>query len=367
MILYIILLFIVGLCCIYSNSNRRKEIVCSFLLIMILMLLCGLRGINCGTDNVNYLYIFRTHNFESFEYGFIASYLLIPNFQLWLFLYALFTYVILFYQLKKETLYMCLGVLIYIISTTRFFPESFNIIRQALAASIMLWAFICWKHSRKLNAFFGVIFAMLFHTSSIIAIPFFFLKYIKFPFWLCAGFVVLTLILGMMHIVNDVLQLFILGIAEFSSFDSTADLATKYASYGGDTSFLNAKAMFINTVPISGMALLTYPFKIDAKKAYGFYYNIFLFATLIGNIFIPAMVYGFRLVFSLQIVQVLVLPLAYQYYNRLGRQFLVIYLILLSVVYIYYLYLLPFVGIRTIIPYQFIEEIQFVINSLVCR
>lgn len=365
MALYILLLLITVLGCIYSGNNKKREIICSAIIISILLILCGLRGINCGTDNINYLRIFTTHDFESFEYGFIASYFLIPNFQLWLFLYAAFTYMILFFQLKKETTYMCLGILIYMISTTKFFPETFNIIRQALAASIMLWAFISWKNSKKLETFIAIAIATLFHTSSIIALPFLLLKYIRLPYWLCVTAVIITVGLGMTHIINDTLQLFALGITEFNSSDSTAELAAKYASYGNDTSFQNANAMLLNTVPITGMAILTYPFSKDAKNAYGFYYNIFILATIIGNIFIPAMVYGFRLVFSLQIVQVLVLPLAYQYYNKLGRQLITCYLILLSIVYLYYLHLLSIVGIRSIIPYKFIDDIQFVLDSFI--
>lgn len=364
MVVYIVIWALTTGCCLYAGTNRKKEVVCSFVLLFVMMMMCGLRGLECGTDNINYLRIFQTQYYDSpLEVGFIASYKLVPNFQLWLFLYALFSYAILFCQLKKETVYCCLGVLIYMISTTKFFPESFNIIRQVLAASIMLWAFVAWQHSKKAQALLGIVIATAFHTSSVIALPFFLLKYMRFPFWLAASGLVFTVALGMAHVINDVLQLFALGFSEFNSADATADIAAKYSSYGGDTSFLNAKAMLTNTVPITAMALLTYPFSAKAKEAYGFYYNVFFVTTMIGNIFIPAMVYGFRLVFSLQIVQVLVLPLAYQHHKKAGRQLLVCYLLFLSVVYFYYLYTLTFVGVRTIVPFRFIDDIQFVLDS----
>lgn len=364
MIFYLILLLFTVLCCVYANGNKRKEIVCAGLLLVTLGTLCGLRGLDCGTDNINYYSIFKYKDYDSLEYAFIGSLYIISNFQIWLFCYAMATYMILFFQLKKETKYMCLGVLIFMISTSKFFPESFNVIRQSIAASLMLWAFVNWNHCKRLDAFIAIFIAALFHTSSIIALPFFLLKKISIPFSICLVSLILTLILGMLHIFNDTLQLFALGFTDYNSADSVADVVNKYSSYGNGTSYLNAKAMLTNTFPITAMALLTYPFSKEAKNKYGFYYNIFWIATLIGNVFIPAMVYGFRIVFSLQIVQLLVLPLAYQYGKRHIRQLIICYLILLSIVYLHYLYLLPIVGIRPIIPYKFFSDLQFIIDAI---
>ena len=364
MIFYLLLLLFTVLCCVYANGNKRREIICAGFLLVVLGTLCGLRGLNCGTDNINYYSIFKYKDYDSFEYAFIGSLHIVSDFQIWLFCYAMVTYMILYFQLKKETKYMCLGILIFMISTTKFFPESFNIIRQSIAASIMLWAFVSWNHSKRLESFGAILIAVLFHTSSIIALPFFLVKSVRIPFVICLISLVLTLVLGMRHILNDTLQLFALGFTDYNSADSVADVVNKYSSYGNGTSYLNANAMLINTFPITAMALLTYPFSEKAKDKYGFYYNIFWIATLIGNIFIPAMVYGFRIVFSLQIVQVLVLPLAYQYNKRVVRQLLVCYLGCLSIVYLYYLYLLPVVGIRPIVPYKFFSDLQFIIDAI---
>lgn len=364
MIFYLILLLFTVLCCVYANGNKRKEIICAGLLLVTLGTFCGLRGLDCGTDNINYYSIFKYKDYDSLEYAFISSLYIISNFQIWLFCYAMATYMILFFQLKKETKYMCLGVLIFMISTSKFFPESFNVIRQSIAASLMLWAFVNWNHCKRLEAFMAIFLAVLFHTSSIIALPFFLLKKISIPFSICLVSLILTLILGMRHILNDTLQLFALGFSDYNSADSVADVVNKYASYGNDTSYLNANAMLVNTFPITTMALLTYPFSPVAKEKYGFYYNIFWIATLIGNLFIPAMEYGFRIVFSLQIVQVLVLPLSYQYNKKAGRQLLVGYLGCLAIVYLYYLYLLPRVGIRPIVPYRFNSDLQFIVDAI---
>lgn len=362
---YIILLFAVVLLCIGAGKNKKRQVICSAIILGIMATMCALRGINCGTDNINYLQIFTQKEYSSLEIGFIASYYIFPNFQLWLSAFAIATYSILFFQLKKETLYMCMGVLIFMISTSKFFPESFNVIRQSLAASLILWSFISWQHSKKSQAFLGILTAMLFHTSSIIALPFFLLKKIKFPYWICAVGVILTVILGMRHIINETLQLFVIGATEYNSNDNLTDIANKYSSYGYNESEANAKGMLVNTFPISAMVLITYPWSKEAKEKFGFYYNIFFIATIIGNIFIPAMQYGFRLVFSIQIVQVLVLPLAYQYSKKVWRQLIICYLAVLSIIYLYYIYLLPISGIRSIVPYRFMDDLQVVINALI--
>lgn len=364
MVLYFSLLILTELCCVYANGNKRREIICTALLLIILCSLCGLRGLECGTDNINYYSIFKYKNYDSFEYAFIGSLYVIPYFQLWLFSYAFITYSIIFFQLKKETKYMCLGVLIFMISTSKFFPETFNVIRQAIAASIILWAFVSWNHSKHTQAFFAIIIASLFHTSSIIAVPLFFLKKVRVPYYICVVTLLATVVLGMRHILNDTLQLFALGFTDYNPADAVADVVNKYSSYGSGTTYLNANAMLINTFPITVMGLLTYPFSEESKEKYGFYYNIFWIATLIGNLFIPAMEYGFRVVFSLQIVQVLVLPLAYQYSKRIMRQLQICYLGILSIVYLYYLHLLPVVGIRPIVPYKFYSDLQFIIDAI---
>lgn len=365
MLLYILLLLITVLACIGAGKNRYKEVICGALLIGLLATLCGLRGMDCGTDNINYYRLFTYKSYNGLEYAFKLSLDITPNFQLLLILYAFATYIILFFQLKKETIYICLGILVYMISTTKFFPESFNIIRQSLAASLMLWAFVSWNHSKRLETFLALLLAIMFHTSSAIAFPFLLLKKLRLPYYICALAVVVTVILGMSHIFNESLQLFALGAADYNSADSLADMANKYSSYGSGTSLLNSNAMFLSTVPITGIALITYPFSEEAKMKYGFYYNIFIFATILGNIFIPAMVYGFRIVFSLQIVQVLVIPLAFQFYRKkIEKQLIICSLILLSLIYLYYLKLLPVVGVRSIVPYQFFSDLQFIVDKI---
>lgn len=364
MLIYIFLLFLTVLCCIYSGNSKLKNTYCAFILLMIFAFLCGLRGINCGTDNINYLGIFNTqHHQAEYEYGFIWSYKLIKNFNFWLFLYSFFTYTILFFQLKKECRFICLGVLLYLVSTTRFFPESFNIIRQSLAASLLLWSFIAWNKNEKTQAFVALILATLFHTSTLIALPFYLLKYVKISYSISVMGLCITAILGMSHLINEVLQIFVLGMSVYDGSDATMDMVNKYASYGNDTSYSTAKAMLTNTIPITIMALLTYPKSSIRYEKYGFYYNVFAITTMIGNIFIPSMVYGFRLVFSLQIVQILVFPLAYQYSNKIRRQYLVALIVLISLIFIYYLYLIPNAGVRTIVPYKMIDDFQIVLDS----
>lgn len=366
MLLYIFLVTLTIISCLICNGKRKREIIISFFLLFFLAIMCGLRGLNCGTDNINYLHIFKYKDYDtSTEYGFVSSFYLIRNFHLWLFLYAIATYALIFKILKDEVNYMTLGILIFIVSTSKFFPETFNVIRQALAAPLILLGFINWNKDKKLKAVGFILLAMLFHTSSVIAFPFLLLRKVHFNFWIVVPALIITYVLGARHIINDTLQLFTFGLSAFSNSESIGEIAQKYSTYGTQDVRTNANAMLMNTLPICLLCALSYPFSRQAKDRYSFYYSIFFITTLIGNLFIPAMEYGFRLVFSLQFIQIIVVPLAYQYSNKIRRQMFWGLFVLLSLIFLYYMKLSMVIGIRPPIPYKMIDDFQIVIDSFI--
>lgn len=364
MLIYVMLLALTVLGCIYAGDNRKREIEIGFAITCFCLVLCGLRGLYCGTDNINYLFRFNSgYHPSQYEVGFLASMKIIRNFHLWLFLYAAATYLIFFFQIKKETRYICIALLIYIISPSNFFSETFNIIRQALAASLMLWSFVSWNSNKRLEALFALLIAMTFHASSVIALPLLFLKNLRIPFCICIVGLVGTLILGAKNMTNQMLQLFTLGLEQYSFSDTTTQLADKYAAYGQSSFSYNLTGILATTFPITCLAILSYPFSEESKRKYGMYYNIFVVATMLGNVFIPAMQYGFRLVYSLQIVQPLVVAMAYQYGTPKIRQLFRWLFWGIALIWLYVMSNLPSKGIHPIVPYKFIDDIQFVIDS----
>ena len=321
-------------------------------------LLCGLRGDTVGTDTFNYLSPFSSSKQigRTSELLFYLTYRLVPFPHLWLFLTACLIYVPLFGIVKKETYYAAVAVLIYMISVTKFFPESFNIIRQSIAASFILACFVDWAAERKKRSLLFLLIAVLFHNSSVIALPFLWLKNIRFrPAVVWTG-VIATFLIGLSQMFNEVIGLFILGMDAVAGDGSAiGDTLSTYAAYGSNGTTFNTNFIVGNTLPLSMMCLLTTPTS-RTDRSDVFYFNIMFVTTLIANIMIAATQYGFRLVFSLYIVQILVVANAYCYKNRIGRQLLTLFIGMLGLLYVYYLYGLSrgIAGdLDTIIPYRF--------------
>ena len=358
MSLYVFLLILCAGGCIWAGRDKLRQQSVAWFVLAAMLLLCGLRGDTVGTDTFNYLSPFSSSKQigRTSELLFYLTYRLVPFPHLWLFLTACLIYVPLFGIVKKETYYAAEAVLIYMISVTKFFPESFNIIRQSIAASFILACFVDWAAERKKRSLLFLLIAVLFHNSSVIALPFLWLKNIRFrPAVVWTG-VIATFLIGLSQMFNEVIGLFILGMDAVAGDGSAiGDTLSTYAAYGSNGTTFNTNFIVGNTLPLSMMCLLTTPTS-RTDRSDVFYFNIMFVTTLIANIMIAATQYGFRLVFSLYIVQILVVANAYCYKNRIGRQLLTLFIGMLGLLYVYYLYGLSrgIAGdLDTIIPYRF--------------
>lgn len=356
--IYLVLLILCVFGCIWASHDTDKQRFIAGVMSMIMLFLCGLRGTTVGTDTHNYLEVFRSsaHIGRSAEFLFVLTYKLIPFPHLWLFFTSCLIYIPLWKVIKKATPYPAVAILIYMISTTKFFPESFNIIRQAIAASFILACFVDWGAERYKRSLLFLIIAVMFHNSSIIVLPFLLLKNIKIrPIIVWIG-VSVTFFVGLSQVFQDIVSLLILGLETVSGDGTLNETLSVYATYGSNGTTFNINYILGNTLPLSMMCLLTLPPRHTARKQDHFYFNILYVTTLIANIIIASTQYGFRVVFSLYIIQILVVANAFCYKNKIGRQILTVFLIFLGLLYIYYLYGLSQKtagNIHTIIPYQF--------------
>ena len=173
-----ILLFLCALVetAVYKNFINRKSInavLFSFLTVFAIFFI-GFRE-NCGFDYYNYNYIFDEFSTDfwvqnavlmgvEFGYAFINHYL--PDFRTVLVLMALFT---VFFQFKFIYKYSPLPFLsVFLLLGVAFYPSLMGQYRQALAISIICWAFV----NRDNKAFFFtlVVIAALFHTSALLSV-----------------------------------------------------------------------------------------------------------------------------------------------------------------------------------------------------
>ncbi|WP_430074640.1 EpsG family protein [Priestia aryabhattai] len=162
-----------------SLINSKFNRVFYFLLWFILLLVAGLRY-NVGTDYLNYERAYNNSDFWFSEIGFIwiskvMKYLGFSS-QLYFFAIALLIQVLVFKSLKKYTENSRVFYLsIFFFITLYYFNHSMNTLRQFIAIGIFMLNVenIIKRNFLKYNFFFIV--AFLFHTSSIVFYPLYFL------------------------------------------------------------------------------------------------------------------------------------------------------------------------------------------------
>ena len=355
MAVYFIIFFLNLIFCVIGYHYKWLDKAGAFIMTMIMFLLCGLRSVECGTDTINYYHIFSYNaqfNEQRLEPLFILLRNSISEFQIFLIIFAFGTYAILYYVVQKEVRYCSIAILIFMISTTKFFPESFNIIRQSLAASIILWGFTEWNKNRisnKIKTLILFVIATLFHYSSFVAFLFLIVGNVKFNKTVTYIIIIVTLILGIFGITRNIVQNFIVHIGE-SNINS---LVTHYVNYGYRVdNLMHFSSLILWLIPLSYFAITCYPITKMARMKYGYYYNVFFIATIVGNLLIPALDWGLRLIFSVMIIQVIVIPDAIRYAARKQRFLIFSAIMLCSISYLFYIYHLQYNIVTSIVPYE---------------
>ena len=181
MIIYIVLLFALlwGLV-----LPKKMQVRYSFAIFMVMMLVCGLRSEIVGTDTERY-FLFFSGSQTNDRYGFF--YEAIRDINLYfggspsvaLTFIAMLTYIPLFYILKKNSPILIISIIIYTISLSQFYLETFNIARQSLAIVFVLFAVCIFvekqpRRNRILSVIICLLLALIAHKMTIIAWPFFF-------------------------------------------------------------------------------------------------------------------------------------------------------------------------------------------------
>lgn len=334
------------------RNKKTLNIVCVIAFSLIMCLMCCFRDLECGTDTLNYYLIYKNDPDNPLrEPLYVLSMLLTEDFRSFLIFYAALTYILLGYEIIKEVKLGCFAILIFMVSPNKFFPESFNIIRQSLAGVLILYAFIQWNKQNRLKTFISIVCAIGIHYSSIIAVPFLFIKKMPLRFPIAVGGVLLSLIIGMCFGGERLLAFFSQSLSMLN-LDYMMLLASKIDSYQNNVETSSFTYNLSILIPLCLICIFSYPFNAKAKSEYGYYYKIFFLITILANIIIPTMAYGFRFVFSVEYIQLLVIPKAYQLSSYRIRQAILCICGLMILVYLHYLYNMPTYAIRGIVPYK---------------
>ena len=352
MVIYFFLFTLNIIACLVGYNNNKLDKASSLCIIILMWALCSLRSTNCGTDTINYYRIFF-FNPEASDMRLEPLFLLIrnsfSNFQLFLTFFAIITYGITYYICAKEVRYTALAILIFMISPTKFFPESFNIIRQSAAAAFILWGFVQWnKHKIKYTLLLFSI-AVTLHYSSIIAFLFLIVTRNQIKFKIALIGVLTTLVLGISGITTLTIQKFVIALGEANIHP----IITVYARYGlriNNTMHFSSLVLWL--VPLSLFAITCYPKSQSAHNKYQYFYNVFLIGVILGNLFIPPMDSGIRFVFSIMVTQLIVVPAALKYSGRKQKKLIVLSIMICAMSYLFYIYHLQYFPETSIVPYQ---------------
>lgn len=189
---YIVVCIIGGAVVDNDNTNFSRQSKRNFAIIIgsIIFLLGALRHKYVGTDTAGYVEYFIpqaiNHSYiQIFEnsrdpifYMFVKSiYSFINNIQFVLaviaFLYAFFISATL-YRYSKNIVLSFIILLVF-----RYFPFSFNVLRQGLAFAIVFYSTRFIFEKKFTNYFITIILASLAHTSAIFVLPLYFVQYIR--------------------------------------------------------------------------------------------------------------------------------------------------------------------------------------------
>lgn len=174
---------------IEKTSNKKNMILLSFFLLVFLSFISGVRSINLGFDAKVYINnvfnnISRSTSFSNFmelsslESGFsILSYILFkinPNINFMLFGYSFITtlFIMLFALREKEKISFTNVMAVYYLTI---YLHSFNLIRQCISISIILYAFSLFKDKKYKSSIFWIIVSLFIHDSAIFSLPLFIL------------------------------------------------------------------------------------------------------------------------------------------------------------------------------------------------
>lgn len=181
--IYIFLFLFLSVCSLIPN--KRKELF--VFIFLFLTCISGVRGIDVGVDNRQYLQIFNAISAGSnysIEPGWVflnkLSSLLSNNYLYFLTIVSIFTLFPVFFVVNKCSPYIYLSIFIFY--ALHLYCGGFNIMRQYLGVSIVLLAYYNLKNGKNKKAFLIWLLSCSFHYSCFLAIIVFFHKKIQMSF-----------------------------------------------------------------------------------------------------------------------------------------------------------------------------------------
>ena len=189
------------------NRNNKKDvklingIICA-VAAMVLIIIAACRGINVGYDTINYesYFSFKQQNPTSIVYeplfeffNWLVVYLKLP-FNFLLLICSAFFIIALAVAIYKYSPNVAFSWFLFV--ALGFFGNTFNAIRQYLAAAVFIFSLRYILKGKFISYLLCCLIAFYFHSSAIVLIPIYFIKYFKLNKWTIAITLVGTFLVG---------------------------------------------------------------------------------------------------------------------------------------------------------------------------
>lgn len=333
-----------------ANKNMRKAIAC--LSIIVPATFAGLRyGI--GTD---YFVTYKPYydylagngslllvNRDSLDFGYYLLNVLViklgGNFQLVLFLASVIT----FYALRKAILpykeKISLGLATFVFMLM-YYQASFNIVRQMMAATIVLYAFQFIIKREPKHFVFWVFIAALFHKTAIVA----------FPFYLFSNVVIRKRYKLLIVAFYVVFFYAVFNFDRFTGLLNYIDSSGYYSNYLRKvSSFSFSVGLLIRTVPYIVSVLLMWK-RIQGDRILGVFLNSFLLGSILRLIVYMTQFDADRIALYFLMPQVIFIPYLTKYYKKSWRDFCGVAILLGTTILLWYFDFI-YMGRNATVPY----------------
>jgi len=210
----------------YSNSKSNVKTKTKYLnfslffTFLILFVFRAFRSLDVGGDLINYNNLFHYIGskawgdifYPGYEIGWLALnklfFVVYPNFQIILVFVSFIFTISLLYFIYKNSSYPWLSIFLYI--SLNFLGATFNNERQAVAIALLFFSFKYLKDRKLVKFVFLVVFASLFHQSSLIFLVLYFLYNIKISlrYWISIITIVISVFIFRIPLLEFSLRFF---------------------------------------------------------------------------------------------------------------------------------------------------------------
>lgn len=307
----------------FFKKNIRQFIML-FILVGLVIFVAGRGGI--GADGYNYVYSWEATSKLSDESlepstklayaepGYYYFTVLIKSIYDNLFFYfavlSLLTLSYLFSSLRQYSLYPLMGLVVYM--ARYFLLRDFNQIRAAAAIAIIIYAtkFIAQHNTRKFLIYWFI--ALLFHSSMVIALPFYWLGRLRPSRRQLYKIIAITFMLSIA--INQVFKDVINYISQALNI---------LTAYTGDSEMAEGSGMLNPMIYFQLIILVLFikaePYLKDKQPYYYTLRNGYLYSTVILMMFSSLMVIGSRLSTVFATYDIFIIPSLFSILNRKSR------------------------------------------------